>query len=469
MFWKFLSESFWRPGSRHHALWAVLAVALGTTIAAAMLNVSLDIGDKVGRELRSLGGNIVITPAADSLPVEIGGIDYRPISEGAYIAESSLPKLKEIFWRNNLIAFAPFLYVPVRVLSPQLPEPGRDHQRAPVSGADTPQDSTMLVGTWFDHPFVTSGGERFRTGVRPLNPTWKLEGAWIDDSGPAGTAKDCLIGRSLAETLKVGPGSSLTLEAESGGQNGTQNGSASEGSKPFQPRMPCTVQGILTTGGAEDNQIFTTLALVQSLSGLENKVRKVQASAMIKPEDERSRRDPKTMTPAQYERWYCSPYISSILLQIGQALPGTTARQNLAVAETQGKVLGKLTFLMGMLAVLALAAAALSISSIASLRVLKRRQEISLMKAIGAQDRLVASLFLAEAALQGMVGGILGFGGGLFLARILERLVFGTSLIVNWMILPLILLTGLAVSFLGTWGPLKLAMNYEPATVLRGE
>src|SRR5690349_4531332 len=117
MFWKFIRESFWRPGTRHHALWAMLAIALGTAIASAMLNVSLDVGDKVGRELRSLGANIVITPAADSLPVEIGGIDYRPVSDGSYIPESSLPKLKEIFWRNNITAFAPFVYVPVRVVA----------------------------------------------------------------------------------------------------------------------------------------------------------------------------------------------------------------------------------------------------------------------------------------------------------------------------------------------------------------
>ena len=463
MFWKFLSESFWRPGSRHHALWAVLAVALGTTIAAAMLNVSLDIGDKVGAELRSLGANIVITPAADSLPVEIGGIDYRPISEGAYIAETSLPKLKEIFWRNNIVAFAPFLYVPIRALPPNvagtagLPPSASSGQAPSGPSPDSPGSSTMLVGTWFDRSFVTSVGDRFRTGVRALNPTWKLDGAWIDDSGPAEPGKSCMVGKSLAETLQVAPGSMVTLGAENGGPE----------TLPLQ--TPCLVKGILTTGGAEDNQIFTSLALAQSLAGSEGKVRKIQASALIKPEDARSRRQPKTMTPAEYERWYCSPYLSSILLQIGEVLPGTTARQIQPVAETQGKVLDRLTFLMGMLAVMALVAAALSISSIASLKVLKRRQEISLMKAIGAQDRLVASLFLAEAALQGIAGGTLGFAGGLFLARILERMVFGAHLIVNWMLLPLILLTGLAVSFLGTWGPLKLAMSYEPASVLRGE
>ncbi len=453
MFWKFLRESLWRPGSRHHAVWAVLAVAMGTTIAAAMLSVSLDIGDKVGKELRSLGANIVITPVADSLPVEIGGIDYRPVSEGTYIAESSLPKLKEIFWRNNIVAFAPFLYVPVRVL----PNPSRDQEGAVSAAADpaTSSNATTLVGTWFNRSFATSNGERFETGVRPLNPTWKLDGEWIDDSERAGAANVCLAGKSLASSMQVTLGSTITLQGDS----------AATGSSPIQ----CTVKGILTTGGAEDEQIFTSLAVAQSLAGLEGKVRKVQTSAVIKPEDESSRRDPKAMSPADYERWYCSPYISSILHQIGEVLPGTVARQITPVAETEGKVLGKLTFLMGTLAILALVASSLSISSIASLRVLKRRQEISLMKAIGAQDRLVATLFLAEAGLQGVVGGVLGFAGGLALARLLERLVFGAELSVNWLLLPLILVTGLAVSFAGTWGPLQLAMNFEPAAVLRGE
>jgi hypothetical protein len=40
---------------------------------------------------------------------------------------------------------------------------------------------------------------------------------------------------------------------------------------------------------------------------------------------------------------------------------------------------------------------------------------------------------------------------------------------VNWTLLPLILLTGLAVSLLGVWGPLRNTMKYEPAVVLRGE
>ena len=456
MFWKFLRESLWRPGSRHHAVWAVLAVAMGTAIAAAMLSVSLDIGDKIGRELRSLGANIVITPAADSLPVEIGGIDYRTVSEGTYIPDSSLPKLKEIFWRNNIVAFAPFVYVPARVL----PQRG-SAASARESGRGT-AESTTLVGTWYDRPFTTSNGERFQTGVRVLNPSWQITGSWIDDSAAADAENYCLAGKSLAASLHLASGDAVSLAA---GKSESQPRAGGETPKQIQ----CTIRGILTTGGAEDQQIFTTLAVAQSLAGMPGKTRKIQASALIKPEDEKSRRDPKTMTSAEYERWYCSPYISSILHQIDEVLPGASARQISPVAETEGKVLGKLEFLMATLAVLALVAAALSISSIATIRVVKRRQEISLMKAIGAEDRLVSTLFLAEAALQGIVGGVLGFGGGLLLARLIERLVFGGELVINWLLLPVVVLTGLLVSFAGTWGALKVAQNYEPAAVLRGE
>jgi len=462
MFWKFLRESLWRPGSRHHALWAVLSVASGTAIAAAMLSVTLDIGDRVGKELRSLGANIVITPVSDSLPVEIGGMDYRPVSAGSYLAESSLPKLKEIFWRNNIVAFAPFLYVSARAAAGT----GRagDGHEAPGKAPS----STILVGTWFNHSFSTSDGARFQTGVRELNPAWEVDGAWIDDA-PTGSAAAsgpqnvCLVGRSLARALTVSPGSVITLEAEeAGGSDRTAAGLQSGA-------VTCTVKGVLSTGGAEDNQIFTTLALAQAVAGLPGKARKVQASALIKPETSSSRRDPQSMTAAEYERWYCSPYLSSILHQIAEALPETSVRPVQPVAETEGKVLGKIEFFMALLAVGALLAAALSISSIASIRVLKRRQEISLMKAIGAPESLIAALFLTEAALQGTLGAALGFVAGLGLARILERMVFGSDLVVNWIVLPVILAAGLAVSFAGTWGPLKLAMSYEPASVLRGE
>jgi len=439
MFWKLIREPFRRPRSRRRALLAVAAIGLGTAVAAAMLSVSLDVGDRVGNELRSLGANIEITPAADSLPVEIGGMDYRPVSEGAYIPESALPKLKQIFWRNNILAFAPFLYAPAQAKGPS----------GPVS--------VILVGTWFDYPVVRTREEEFLTGIRALNPTWKLEGEWVDDSTTADGPLDAVIGRSFAARLALRPGDVFDLTINNG-----------EHTAQGAPARTVRVKGILTTGGAEDDQIFASLAKVQSWVGMEDKVRKVQVSALIKPEDELSRRDPQTMTPVEYDRWYCSPYLSSILHQIGQALPGTTGRAVRQVAETQGSVLGKLTFLMALLAIVALLAAALSISSLANLTILERRQEIGLMKAMGAQDWLVGCFFLTEMSVQALAGGVLGFAGGHLLAQLLGRAIFGAEVTLNWLVLPAVLVVALGVSLAGTWAPIRRAVREDPARVLQG-
>jgi putative ABC transport system permease protein len=130
-------------------------------------------------------------------------------------------------------------------------------------------------------------------------------------------------------------------------------------------------------------------------------------------------------------------------------------------------VLGKLTFLMGLLAVVALVAASLSISSLASLTVLERREEIGLMKALGAGDGVVAGFFLTEAAAQGLVGGLLGFAGGQALAKALGQTVFATPVEIHWLVLPTMLLVAVAVSFAGTLMPVLRAVRQNPARVLR--
>src|SRR2546430_16140500 len=83
--------------------------ALGMGVATATLSVALEVGDRLAREFRSLGANLLVTPKADSLPLEIGGVDYRPVNAGAYLPESDLFKLRTIFWRNNIVALPPAL------------------------------------------------------------------------------------------------------------------------------------------------------------------------------------------------------------------------------------------------------------------------------------------------------------------------------------------------------------------------
>src|SRR5450432_4368506 len=111
MFVRLVYESFRRQKRRK--LLAGVAITLGVAVATAMIAVATDIGDKINRELRSYGANLVVTPQDDSLDVEIGGVNLKPAG-GAYLSEADLPKIKGMFWRNNIVGFSPMLPATVR-------------------------------------------------------------------------------------------------------------------------------------------------------------------------------------------------------------------------------------------------------------------------------------------------------------------------------------------------------------------
>ena len=113
MFLRLLFESFRRQKRRKSV--ALLAIALGMSIATAMIAVGNDIGDKINQELRSLGANIVVTPIEDTLDVSIGGVNLKPASEGSFINEQDLVKIKGIFWGHNIKGYAPFLNAPQKI------------------------------------------------------------------------------------------------------------------------------------------------------------------------------------------------------------------------------------------------------------------------------------------------------------------------------------------------------------------
>src|ERR1700758_3048608 len=113
MFVRLVYESFRRQKRRK--LLAGVAITLGVGVATAMIAVATDIGDKINRELRTYGANLVVYPQADTLDVEIGGVNLKPANDGSYLKESDLPAIKGTFWRHNIVGFAPLLPVPLQV------------------------------------------------------------------------------------------------------------------------------------------------------------------------------------------------------------------------------------------------------------------------------------------------------------------------------------------------------------------
>src|SRR5437773_10855576 len=155
MFVRLVYESFRRQKRRK--LLAGVAVTLGVCVATAMIAVATDIGDKINRELRAIGANLVVTPQEDTLDVEIGGVNLKPPSDGAFLNETDLPKIKGMFWRNNIVGFSPMLPV-----------------RAELKAASNTQDIELL-GTYFSRQ-LQFGKDSFVTGVRSTHPSWKVRG-----------------------------------------------------------------------------------------------------------------------------------------------------------------------------------------------------------------------------------------------------------------------------------------------------
>src|SRR6266550_443833 len=250
MFVRLVYESF-RRQTRRKVL-AGVAITLGVGVATAMIGVATDIGDKINRELRRYGANLVVIPQEDTLDVEIGGLNLKPASDGAYLDEAGLPKIKGMFWRNNIVGFAPML---------------------PVTANAGDDGQMTLLGTYFSKQLIF-GKTDFVTGVRSTHPWWKVQGAWPNDA-----AEDVLLGERLAFRLNRGPGDRIEIAGHLH-----------------------RISGILSTGGAEDDEIVAPLALAQQVLGRPRAVRRIYVSALTKPEDAFARRDPKTMNAAMYER-----------------------------------------------------------------------------------------------------------------------------------------------------------------------
>ncbi|HXY77951.1 MAG TPA: FtsX-like permease family protein [Candidatus Acidoferrales bacterium] len=443
MFARLVYESFRRQKRRK--VLAGAAITLGVTVATAMIAVATDIGDKINHELRTIGANLVVTPQEDSLDVEIGGVNLKPPTDGAYLNEADLPKIKDIFWRNNITAFAPVLPVNVRI----------EHE-------GKAQDVTLL-GTYFDKRIPISG-EQFTTGVRSTYPLWKIAGAWPDDN-----SRDVLVGERLAERLGVRSGDGVTLAEipTSRAQDAREMGHPA--GDDVRKAHPLHVSGVLSTGGPEDDEMVAPLAVAQGILGKPGAVRRVYVSALTKPEDAFGRRDPKSMSGAVYDRWYCTPYPQAIALQLTEAIPHSQADQIRQVAQNEGAVLTRIEGLIFLITLAALFASALAVSAAMATAIFERRAEVGLMKALGASKLAVAAVFFAEATLLALIGGAIGFGAGALLARQIGQSIFNSQISIDPVLLPVILAIAVIVTFAGSAAAIRRAVTLDPVFALRGE
>ena len=404
-----------------------ITIALGASLATGMLNVVMDVEDKVNKELKNYGANITVKPKDASLLSDIYDVGDGGALNAAYLREDELGKLKTIFWAFNIVDFTPFLDAQVT-----LPD----------------GEGAKVVGTWFNHHLSLPTGEELDAGVQGMRSWWEItDGRWLNEADE-NADQEIMVGALLAERERWTVGESVKL-----------------GDRDM------TIVGIYDAGGDEDDQIFATLDAVQAMTDREGKVASIEVSALTTPDNDLARRaakNPAALTSRDYETWYCTAYVSAICYQIQEVITGSVASAVRQVAESEGTILDKTKLLMILITALSLIGSALGISNLVTASVMERAQEIGLLKAIGAKDRSITGVVMTEILITALIGFAAGYGMGFGFAQLIGQSVFGSAIEMNTKVIPVVAGLIALVTVAGSLPAIRMVLRLKPAEVLHG-
>ncbi|MDR1490525.1 MAG: ABC transporter permease [Desulfovibrio sp.] len=431
MFFRMISGAVTRQ--KRKLLMMACAMALGISLATAMLNVMLDVGDKINQALRTYGANIMVEPSGVSILSDLYGVREGAGVADKFLLEADLPKIKTVFWAFNIVDFAPYLDV-----------------RASVDGSE---NTVTLLGTWFSRHLDIPTGESVDTGVINLKSWWEIKGEWLDDGDESGI----MAGSAFAAQRGLKAGDAVRVAVTDG-----------QGRKR---EAVLTIRSVYHAADKEDEGLLAPLALVQRLSGLEGRVRRVEVSALTTPENDLARRaaqNPRSLSRHEWEVWYCTAYVSSIAYQIEEVLTDSRAKPVLQVAASEEAILRKTQLLMLLLTLMSLVCSALAISNLVTANVMERGTEIGLLKALGATDAHISLVILTEMLVATILGGTIGYFAGIGLAQVIGRSVFSAAISAKGLVIPIVAVLVFAVTLVGSLPALRVLLRLRPTEVLHG-
>jgi putative ABC transport system permease protein len=164
-------------------------------------------------------------------------------------------------------------------------------------------------------------------------------------------------------------------------------------------------------------------------------------------------------TPAQIEHY---------LDDLRNQFPDAEVRPIRQFTEGEAKVYDRISGLLTATVAIVLLLTGLCVMAAMTNVAMERKMDVGLMKAIGGSMRRVLRLFLAEAALLGLVGGVIGAGLGIVLSMGLGKAVFGVAARPRLIVYPVAVALTIVVAILSAF-PLRRLASIRPASVFRGE
>jgi putative ABC transport system permease protein len=277
-----------------------------------------------------------------------------------------------------------------------------------------------------EQPFMTAGADLGE--VQKTSPWWFVQGGWPVKSGEA------LIGREVADTIRLVPGSGFTVTG--GGPFSVGIGFSAEFS----------VSGIVQTGGIEEAFIFMPLPDLEAMTGEGGVIDILECSVA-----------------ASGDR------LRNLAEEINASAPGVSAQLVKRLTESEGAVLGKLQALVFIVTAIVLLLTMICVVTTMMAVVAERRREIGLKKALGASNMELTLEFLGEGAVIGFLGGVLGAVFGFVFAQAAAQSVFSRAVAFKPLLAPLTVAVSVLVTGLACLIPVRSAAEVDPAVVLRGE
>jgi len=264
---------------------------------------------------------------------------------------------------------------------------------------------------------VVAGANPF--GIIRVSPAFSSHGATSPNERASSSEDVCVAGARFAE--KVGAQQNTELVLTSGHR-----------------RESCRVAKLRQTGEIG-------LRAAQRLADLPGRISVVELTV--------------PGTPGEIQN-----YLASLQNQILDAEVRPIRQFTEGEAKIYNRISGLLTATVGIVLLLTALCVMAAMTNVA----IERKMDVGLMKAIGGATRRVVRLFLAEAALLGLAGGLLGATLGILLSIGLGKAVFGVAARPRLIVYPVAVGLTMLVAILSAF-PLRRLASIRPASVFRGE
>lgn len=394
MYFKMVFSSILRRRSR--MVIALLAITIGATILSGLVTIYRDIPRQLGKEFRSYGANLVLLPEGDEK-----------------LTFEQIDQTKELIGEDKIVGMAPYLYYTTKI----------NEQPYMFAGTDLEQ-------------------------AEKNSPFWYIEGSWVSNDDQDGA----MIGKEIAKTLGLNIGDTFVAKgvkyqkmaiASSHDTTAEENIEREIGDQYFDKKF--TVKGIVTTGGAEEEFIFTNIKNLAEIIDSPVQADVVECSIELDTEE-----------------------LVALSEDIDEQI-SVLARPVRRVTQSQSIVLGKLKALVYIVTIVILIITMISVTTTMMAMISERRSEIGLKKALGAENELIIKEFLGESVALGIVGGILGVILGFYFAQQISLNVFGRAIAFQWSLIPVTIVVSALVTTLASIWPVRKVLDIHPAIVLRGE